>query len=89
MHFVFFEACNNVKRTLTKYKIPVGKKITLIDKEAVLVFEEYYPEWEKTFHIVPPQLAERNTLFGSDEGYDGEVKIANAFEENGINGILI
>ena len=89
MHFVFFAACNNVKRTLTKYKIPGGKKITLIDKEAVLAFEEYYSEWEKTFHIVPPLLVERNTLFGSDRGYDGEVKIANAFEESGINGILI
>ena len=90
-HVVFFVARKDIKRTLTKYKIPGLKKITLIDKEAVLAFEEYYPEWEKTFHIVPPQLTERNTLFGSDvnKEYNGEVKITNAFEESGINGILI
>ena len=76
-------------RKLTRYKIPGGKRIALIDKEAVLAFDEYYPEWSKRFYTVPPQLTGRDTLFGEDRGYDGEFKIVNAFKGSKINGILI
>ena len=72
-----------------KYKIPGGKRITLIDNEAILAFDEYYPAWDKTFYIVPPEMTNRDTLFGSDRGYEGEVKIAEVFKESKINGIFI
>ena len=86
--FPFAEEMEN-KRKLTKYKVPGGKRVTLIDEKAMLVFDEYYPKWDKMFYIVPPQLTERDSLFGDDKGYEGEAKIADAFKESKINGIFV
>ena len=77
------------ERKFTKYKVPGGKRIRLVDEEAVLAFNSYYPEWNKQFYIVPPYLSERNSLFGTDKGYEGEAKIAIAFEQSGVVGILV
>ena len=77
------------KRKLVKYKVPGGKKVTLIDKEAVLAFDDYYPEWDKKLYIVPSQPRKKNTLFGSDRGYEGEAEVERALMGSKIKGILI
>ena len=71
------------------YKIPGGKKVRLNDEEAILVFDTYYPDWDKNFYMVPPYLSRRNTLFGSDKGYTGQAEIADAFYRTMRSGILI
>ena len=76
-----------------KYKVPGGKKVTLIGEEAVLAFEDYYPEWDKKLYIVPCQPRKRNTLFDSDSpndrGYEGEAEVERALIGSKIKGILI
>ena len=91
--FFFFAVEKGRKRKLVKYKVPGGKKVTLIDVEAVLAFEDYYPEWDKKLYIVPSQPRKRNTLFGSDSqtvrGYEGEAEVERALIDSKIKGILI
>ena len=77
------------EQKFTIYKIPGGKRIKLIDKEAVLAFDSYYPDWDKKFYTVPSCLKERDSFFGLDRGYEGEIKVADAFKQSQINGILI
>ena len=77
------------KKHFTVYKIPGGKRIRLGDEESIHAFDSYYPEWETKFYMVPPFLPKRDSLFGEDKGYTGEVEIIQSFLESRISGILI
>ena len=76
-------------RKFKPYKVPGGEKVKLDDDESLQAFNSYYPQWDKHFYMAPPYVAKRNSLFEEDSGYIGETKIAQAFLESKINGILI
>ena len=76
-------------RKFKPYKVPGGEKVKLGDDELLQAFNSYYPQWDKHFYMAPPYVPKRNSLFEEDSGYIGETKIAQAFLESKINGILI
>ena len=53
--FILMEGMQD-KRKLIKFKILGGKKITLVDEDAMSAFNSYYPDWNVQLNMVPTFL---------------------------------